>query len=275
MLSIICAVYNQLSMNKLFYEYLKRYTYHEFELIVIDNGSTDGSQKYFSDHGATVIQNDGNYMYPHCQNQGLHIAQFDILVFLNNDILVSKNWDRMALEIMDKYHLEIASCCHTDRLESNKKTKQSQKKWKLIRYPMFFLFGPTRISLKLMHFFFYGNWEKWTQKRFSKFGDSIKEGFSGSNIIMKRSALSKIGLWDERIQGADFDLYLRSKSRNLENGDILPIHLLLGIYMHHYIRLTLRMKYPPFKDADKRIKIEQKWGKNEANKLLEAIGMTL
>ena len=43
MLSIIVAVHNQLAMNRLFWRHLSANTENEWELIVIDNGSSDGS----------------------------------------------------------------------------------------------------------------------------------------------------------------------------------------------------------------------------------------
>ena len=67
--------------------------------------------------------------------------------------------------------------------------------------------------------------------------------------------------WDERIQSADFDLYLRSKKRAVETQDIKPIHLALGVYFHHYSRLTFKSRhYIPFADADNLISLDEKWG---------------
>jgi GT2 family glycosyltransferase len=51
MLSIITAVHNLLPMNRLFWEYLQRYTALPFELIIIDNDSTDGSDRFFEAQG--------------------------------------------------------------------------------------------------------------------------------------------------------------------------------------------------------------------------------
>ncbi|MDD2962187.1 MAG: glycosyltransferase [Muribaculaceae bacterium] len=72
MITIITAIYNQLPMNKLYWEYLNRYTTVPYELIIVDNGSTDGSLEFFQNlekyYPVTVIANDGNYSYPYCQN---------------------------------------------------------------------------------------------------------------------------------------------------------------------------------------------------------------
>ena len=274
MISIITAIYNQISMNRLFLEYLNRYTHNKFELIIIDNGSTDGSDDFFEKNGAVVIRNEANYSYPHCMNQGIAKATYDNLVFLNNDLLVSKDWDKKILEIMNLHGLEIATCCATDRVESNEATYRSQKKWKYIRNPLLFLFGPGYYNLKLMHYLNYGNWDVYTKKRYQLFGNKIKEGIAGSNVFMKHSALDKIGLWDIRIQSADFDLFIRAKLRSIEVGDIKPVNLILGIYFHHFIRLTVKSNYPPFKDLANIISIEEKWDEG-INKILEESGMKI
>jgi hypothetical protein len=77
--------------------------------------------------------------------------------------------------------------------------------------------------------------------------------------LMKRGAIDKIGMWDERIQAADFDLYVRSKERSLRHGDMKPVHIALDTFVHHYIRLTFKAGYPPFRDAANLIPLDQKW----------------
>ena len=92
MISVITAIYNQLPMNRIFLESLRNSTEGEWELIVIDNGSTDGSAEFFESAPGNirVIRNNGNYSYPYCQNLGIKVAKGDVLAFLNNDILLSK-----------------------------------------------------------------------------------------------------------------------------------------------------------------------------------------
>ncbi|MEP6952168.1 MAG: glycosyltransferase [Ginsengibacter sp.] len=58
MISILTSVHNQLDMNKLFYETLKKNTSLPFELIVIDNNSTDGSREFFKEKPDILITND-------------------------------------------------------------------------------------------------------------------------------------------------------------------------------------------------------------------------
>ncbi|MHC4278024.1 MAG: glycosyltransferase [Planctomycetota bacterium] len=272
MISIITAVRNLLGMNRFFLESLKAHTRNEFELIVVDNGSTDGSMEFFRDRGAKVISNQGNYSYSYCQNQGIREAKFDMLVFLNNDIIVSPNWDEHLIRIMKTENLDIASFASNDRIETPKSTKKLKRRWKRIKYPLIFFLGTSYSNLKLMHKLMYWDWEQWTADRHKKFGDKIMEGFSGSCMVLTKRGLDKMGFWDERILGADFDLYLRSKKRSIEHGDIIPSHILLGVYFHHYTRLTLRSPhYIPYIDQDNFIPLEQKWGKDQIDELFRGI----
>lgn len=271
MISIITSVHNHLPMNRLYFEFLKRYTIHPFELIIIDNASTDESAAYFRKQGAKVISNDGNYSYPHCQNQGIAAASYDVIAFFNNDLLVAPRWDEKLLNLMSDKKLDVVSFATNDRVENNAATFRLRNKWKWIKTPVEFILGTTYSSIKLMHQLMYGNWEKWTAKRNDQFKSAILEGFSGSCIVSTRNALNKTGLWDENIQAADFDFYLRTKKRSLAEGDIKPIHILLGVYFHHYGRLTLnRKKNLPFVDKENIITPEQKWG-TEIDSLLKDI----
>ncbi|GAB2785153.1 glycosyltransferase family 2 protein [Rhabdobacter roseus] len=249
-------------MNKLFVEYVQRYTYYEYELIVIDNASTDGSTEFFKSTGATVIRNETNYSYPHCQNQGLSVAKGQLIAFLNNDLIVSPNWDQKLLDVMQRQGYDFLSPASNDRAESDKKTRTLRNRWRLIKNPLLTLFGPRRAVLLGMFKLMYRNWEAYQDQRTTHFAGKVKEGFSGSCIVATKQGLEKIGTyWDERIQRADFDFYLRTKKRALTEKDVKPLHLALEVYFHHFSRLTLKSKhYVPFTDAANLITEDEKWG---------------
>ena len=107
------------------------------------------------------------------------------------------------------------------------------------------------------------------KKRFEKYGYGVEEGFCGNSVFIKKSALQKIGLWDEKIQAADFDIYMRTKIRNVDKGDIKPCNVLLGVFNHHYIRLTTKISYPPFVDKNNIIPFAEKWDKELINRYLK------
>jgi GT2 family glycosyltransferase len=63
------------------------------ELIVVDNGSTDGTREFFAalaerDARVRVIRNDENRGFAPALNQGLAESSGDVLVLLNNDVVV-------------------------------------------------------------------------------------------------------------------------------------------------------------------------------------------
>jgi glycosyltransferase involved in cell wall biosynthesis len=267
-LSIITAVYNQLPMNQIYWENLVKNTKHAFELIVIDNASTDASADFFESVGARVIRNPGNYSYPVSQNQGIALAQGEWLAFLNNDIIVSKDWDETLIANAEHNQLDVITSCGIERIESKSATKKLRRRWSRIR-GLVGLFGIGRHSLLLMHKWMYGNWAAFCKQRQDNFKHQAIEGFVGNTVMFSRRALTILGPWDETQQAADFDLFLRTALRAREVGDIRPMHIALDCFNHHYIRLTMKGGYPPFVDKDKLIPLDQKWTAEQRALLVE------
>ncbi|MDH4276308.1 MAG: glycosyltransferase [Gammaproteobacteria bacterium] len=260
MISIITAVYNQLAVNQIFVENLRRYSRLPHELIIIDNHSNDGSREYFHSVGARVIENDANYSYPVCQNKGIAIAKYPTYAFLNNDIIVAPGWDEKLLAVMRHHDLDIATPSDVERSENPKSTRRLKRRWQRIKN-FLGLFGYRKSNLERMHRWMYrGGWEAFCARREQIFGTQIIEAFSGNSIMMTRNGLDKVGLWDERIQAADFDLYIRARKRFEEKGDVKPVHVALGVFHHHYVRMTMKTRYPPFADRANIVTLAQKWG---------------
>jgi len=261
MISIITAVHNQLDMNKIFVQTLREYTCNPYELIIIDNNSTDGSKEFFEANGAVVISNNSNYSYPYCQNQGIRKATYNNLVFLNNDIIVSPGWDVHLLKVLERGEYNVVSFASPDRCATLRETKRQGRRWNWIKSIVLKVFNQSELTLRWMFKLRYRNWESFCRKMFKKYGYEMSEGFSGSAIAMNRAGLEKIGAWDERLQEADFDLYMRSKKRNREYGDLQPLSIISGVYIHHFGRLTLKARKKPvvFSDIKNLIPFESKW----------------
>jgi GT2 family glycosyltransferase len=113
----------------------------------------------------------------------------------------------------------------------------------------------------------YGDWERFCRNRAEQFEGLVIEGYVGNSVLMNRRAIDRIGLWDERIQAADADLFLRAKKRAVEVGDIRPLHIALDVFVHHYIRVTMRARPPAFADAARLIPMEKKWSAAEVARL--------
>ena len=71
-------------------------TEQEFELIVIDNGSTDESlaiaRSYCGRDRYTLIENADNTGFSHAVNQGIAIAKGEYAVLFNNDAFAEPDW---------------------------------------------------------------------------------------------------------------------------------------------------------------------------------------
>jgi GT2 family glycosyltransferase len=76
----------------------------EFELIVVDNGSTDDSMAViasFSDERIHVLRNKVNLGFAEGNNAGSRIASGEFLLFLNNDTKVNPSWLIPLLKTME------------------------------------------------------------------------------------------------------------------------------------------------------------------------------
>jgi N-acetylglucosaminyl-diphospho-decaprenol L-rhamnosyltransferase len=78
--------------------------YSTFDVVVVDNGSTDGSQEMLREKFPKVrlIQNTGNVGLSRATNQGIEATDSQYVLFLNNDTIVNRQcFDQMA-QFLDK-----------------------------------------------------------------------------------------------------------------------------------------------------------------------------
>jgi GT2 family glycosyltransferase len=63
-----------------------------FEVLVVDNGSTDGSQRMLREQfpAVRVIQNDGNVGFCRASNQGIEATRAPYILLLNSDTVVNE-----------------------------------------------------------------------------------------------------------------------------------------------------------------------------------------
>ena len=96
--SIIVPCWNERAYTRQCVAALKSHTRPPWELILIDNGSTDGTGTYLAgarDLAAvpvTVVFNAQNLGFPAAINQGLRLARGEYFVLLNNDVVVTDGW---------------------------------------------------------------------------------------------------------------------------------------------------------------------------------------
>lgn len=72
---------------------LRRQTQRPFELIVVDNGSTDGTVEYLTGHhpDVIVIRNETNRGFCEAANQAVREAHVDLVLLLNADVVLHEH----------------------------------------------------------------------------------------------------------------------------------------------------------------------------------------
>lgn len=91
--SLILLTRNNLEYTKLCLESIRKYTPEPHEIIVVDNGSTDGTVEYLQEQpDVKLIENGYNLGFALGNNRGLREAKGEYIVFLNNDVVVTEGW---------------------------------------------------------------------------------------------------------------------------------------------------------------------------------------
>ncbi len=122
--SIIIPIFNKLEFTKACLESIHSFgadAGHDFEVIVVDNASTDGSDEYLKGLSSMlqsaskvtsavdssvgvklmVIHNEKNLGFAVACNQGAMAAKGEYLLFLNNDTVVTKGWLDVLVDELD------------------------------------------------------------------------------------------------------------------------------------------------------------------------------
>jgi GT2 family glycosyltransferase len=104
-ISVIIPVYNNLLLTIRCIASIEKSSYHfkDTEVIIIDDGSDDGTANYFtrfSQDNSWLIyhRNASNLKFARSCNAGADIARGEFLVFLNNDTIVTENWDKFLAQ---------------------------------------------------------------------------------------------------------------------------------------------------------------------------------
>jgi GT2 family glycosyltransferase/2-polyprenyl-3-methyl-5-hydroxy-6-metoxy-1,4-benzoquinol methylase len=99
--SIVLVTHNQIEYTRLCLDSLRFRTDEPFELVVVDNGSTDGTVDYLrAQPDVRLIMNGTNRGFPAAANQGIQAAQGEQILLLNNDTIVTTGWLRRLVDAL-------------------------------------------------------------------------------------------------------------------------------------------------------------------------------
>jgi GT2 family glycosyltransferase len=131
--SIVVVTHGGLVFTRLCLESVLGNTDGEFELIVVDNGSSDGTQAYLArlaerDSRVRVLLNGANLGFAPACNQGLGLAAGEHLILLNNDTMVPPGWLRGLLRHLEQPQVGLVGPV-TNRIGNEAEIETDYRTW--------------------------------------------------------------------------------------------------------------------------------------------------
>jgi GT2 family glycosyltransferase len=196
--SIIILNYNGKKLLEKCIESIIDNTLEDYEIIVVDNNSNDGSAKMVRKKFPTVklIQNSENYGFSKGNNIGMKSAKSDFVLLLNNDTEVTKGWLKEMVKTISKKGVGVVG----PRLVLP--NGEVQKNCYDYRFGYTIKFAPSGM---ISH-----NDERFHQLVKEREVDCV----SGACLLIKKSVIEKIGFLDEGyspIYFEDVDYCFRAK----------------------------------------------------------------
>lgn len=235
--SIVILTLNKLEYTKLCIESVRKYTTNlNYEIIVVDNKSTDGTVEWLKNQkDIKVIYNSSNMGFPIGCNQGISIATGENILLLNNDTVVTKNWLKNLLICLhsSKY---IGAVCPVTNSASYYSTIPVNYK-----------------SLEEMQEFA----SNYNISDRNKWEERLK--LIGFSMLIKREAINKIGLLDEcftpgNFEDDDFSIRLSKAGYRLM--------LCKDTFIHHFGSVSWKDNIDSYKGllTENESKFKKKWG---------------
>ena len=172
---------------------LRKQTFKDFELIVIDNGSTDNTRKIASKYADRVLLMKKHGL-GYARNEGIREAKADIIAFTDSDCEATVDW----IEQIDRFFKENPE---EDVMAGETKIPKST------------FVGDCISSLGFPGGGHVGFAKMW---KVSKKGYTKK--FTGCNFSFRKSVLKKTGLFDETLVAAndDVEMSMRMIKRDIK-----------------------------------------------------------
>ena len=212
-LSIIIVNYNTKDITRACLDSIRKYSEGAaWEVIVVDNGSTDGSRemlKKFSD--LTLILNKKNLGFAKANNKGIKIAKGKYILLLNSDTEIREDSIQTMLRFMDGHPQAGAATCRLDLISGSMDPachRGFPTPWAAFTYmtglekifPASHIFGQYHMGYKNLTI------------------PHQVDCISGAFFLVRREALDQVGLLDEDyfMYAEDIDWAYRLKEHGWE-----------------------------------------------------------
>jgi len=104
-----------LEYTQAFVKSIRKNTTLSYELIIVDNGSTSNTQKWVKENSDQSLIFKKNQGFSKGFNEGLIIAQGELVMMANNDTEFPPEWDIKLVECLEKYpNVGIVSPVYTN-----------------------------------------------------------------------------------------------------------------------------------------------------------------
>ncbi len=212
MVSLIILTYNRLDVTKDCLESIRRHTPEPHEIIIIDNGSSDGSREWLRQRATEqstirLIENQENRGFSAGCNQGMQAAKGDYLLLINNDTVVTPGWLSGLLEPFKDPRTGIVGPLTS--------ISSGIQEWPWLEYQNLAELDDFAIRLRQQQRYW------WIKCR----------RIVGFCMLFRRSLMEQIGLLDERFGSGNYeddDYCLRAALagyQNLALGDVFIHHV--------------------------------------------------
>lgn len=196
--SLVIPLYNQVDYTKRCIESIDRCTQVPYELILVDNASTDETQEYLQQVKATVMTNATNLGCAKAWNQGVRAAKGTFIGILNNDIVVTPGWLTGLLNFMEQGSHGIVSPAARE--------------------------GPLNYDL-----------EAYAREFTRSCARATRSAIYGACLVIHRRVFDKIGLFDEGFHYGgceDIDFLWRTKQAGFS------VAMTGAVLIHHFSMVT-------------------------------------
>lgn len=238
MTSIVILTCNQLHLTINCLESIWRNTSSSYELILVDNGSGDGTVEYLRSLGDRIIliENPRNLGFSKGCNQGFQVSSGEHILFMNNDTVVPAGW-----------------------LDPMIRTLYSGEDVGMVGPVTNYISGRQKIPVNYKDIADMESFSKLYTRQNKGAVEEVRR-LVGFCLLVKRSVLEEVGVFDERYglgNYEDDDLCLRV----LRNGYKLLIAR--DAYIHHIGHASMgQAKSATLAQLleENRIKANHKWG---------------